>query len=111
MGAHNVDSGDVLTPMDLRGKRIGVEFGSTAHYALMAYYKEFDAKIVTDTTYQRLHQCGVQPEGKLIPCHFENQTDAVTLYNMMPDDIEEAYNRGEIHAAYVGYPHLYRMKQ
>ena len=80
-----------------------MEFGSTSHYALATYYNEFSAKVLYDTvsmriicspltflmqTYQRLHKCGTNPEGQLIPCHFTNQSDAVTFFGLTPDEME-----------------------
>jgi len=108
---HASGGGTIRTPMDLRGRRIGVEFGSTSHYALATYYNEFSAKVLYDTTYQRLHKCGTNPEGQLIPCHFTNQSDAVTFFGLTPDEMEEQLAAGTIHAAYVGFPHLHRMKK
>lgn len=107
---HGAKGGTVRTPMDLRGLRIGVEFGTTSHYALETYYNEFFADVVHDSAYQRLSQCAANSSGLLIPCHYQNQTAAVTFYGMTPDDIERAYNNGTIHAAYIGFPHLYRMR-
>merc|ERR1712216_361349 len=103
--------GDIRTPLDLQGKRIGVEIGSTSYYSLISYYNEFGAKIVTETAYQRLHPCAFDRQDKLIPCHYENVTDAVTIYGMHIDDIIQAYQNGTIHAAYVGYPYLTKLKE
>ena len=65
---HKSKGGEIRTPLDLKvthslkiccccgvtvgrpqGKRIGVEFGSTSHYALASYFKEFGVEIMYET--------------------------------------------------------------
>jgi len=62
---------------DLKGKKVATPFASTAHYSLL----------------NALQQEGVK------------ETD-VTLLDMEPDDINAAWKRGDIDAAYVWYPVL-----
>lgn len=102
--------GNIRTPMDLKGKRIGAVLGSTAYYSLISYYKELGAEIITETAYQRLHPCAFNQTDKLIPCHFQNVSEAVTIYGMDIQDIMQAFQDGTIHAAYVGYPYLTQMQ-
>ena len=70
------DSG-VETVADLKGKKIGTPFASTAHYSLLNALKL---------------------EGI-------SESD-VTLLDLQPDDIYAAWQRGDIDAAYVWYPVL-----
>ena len=70
------DSG-VESLADLKGKKIGTPFASTAHYSLLNALKL---------------------EGI-------SQSD-VTLLDLQPDDIYAAWQRGDIDAAYVWYPVL-----
>lgn len=108
---HLYGSGDVETPLGLRGKRIGVLYGSTSHYSLHSYFSEFGVKIVYDTVYQRNHRCAVKPHGDRVPCHFKNQTDAVTFIGLSPEEIKVEYDAGTIHAAYIGFPQLAHMRK
>lgn len=107
---HSKTKGEIRTPLDLRGKKIAVKFGSMAHFTLMSYYQEFNVKVIADTVFQRLADCSTQPEGKLIPCHFKNQSDAVNLIGMEPQEAMEAFMNGTVHAAYVGFPQRFQMR-
>ncbi len=71
--AHN--GSGIASPADLKGKRIGVPVGSTAHYSLMG---------------------ALQHEGIA-------ETD-VTIMNMPPDQIAAAWEQGVIDAAWVWQP-------
>ena len=65
----------IRKPADLKGKRIGVPFGSTSHYRLL--------------TYLRLHN--------LAP-------GDVILLDLRPDPMVAAWGRGEIDAGYIWNP-------
>ncbi len=72
----------IEAPQDLRGKRLGVPFGSTTHFhSLFA-----------------LEQFGIHP-------------DEVALVDMQPPSIESAWGREEIDAAFVWDPALGKLKQ
>ena len=75
------DGSGIAAPQDLRGKRIGVPFVSTAHFHLLFALEQFR----------------IAP-GK------------VRLLNMQPNAIAAAWLRGNIDAAYVWNPALARIK-
>ena len=76
------DGAGIRAPQDLRGKRIGVPFASTAHFhALFA-----------------LEQFGIAP-------------DEVEMVDMQPPNISSAWNREEIDAAFVWDPALGAIKE
>ncbi len=72
----------VTKPADLVGRKVAAPFGSTAHYSLLA----------------ALHQAGVDP-------------GAVTLVDLEPQNIQAAWQRGDIDAAYVWTPVLSVLQQ
>ena len=72
----------IVTPQDLRGKRLGVPFGSTAHFHAMFALEQF----------------GIEP----------NEID---LVDMQPPSIESAWYRSEIDAAFVWDPALGSIKR
>ncbi len=72
----------IHAPQDLRGKRLGVPFGSTTHFhALFA-----------------LEQFGIPPKG-------------VRILDMQPPGIAAAWERGDIDAAFVWNPVLAQIKK
>lgn len=71
------NSANVKSVKDLKGKKIATPFASTAHYSLLNALK-FEGVKETD----------------------------VKLLDMEPDDINAAWSRGDIDAAYVWYPVL-----
>ncbi len=72
----------IVAPQDLKGKKLGVPFASTTHFhSLFA-----------------LEQFGIDPAD-------------LEILNMQPDEIVEAWERGEIDAAFVWYPALGRIKK
>ncbi len=71
------DGAGIVMPQDLRGKRLGAPFGSTAHFH----------------TLFALSQFGMAPED-------------VDLRDMQPPALAAAWNRGEIDAAFVWEPAL-----
>lgn len=76
------DGAGIRAPQDLRGKRLGVPFGSTTHFhALFA-----------------LEQFGIGPED-------------VRILDMQPPEIAAAWERGEVDAAFVWNPVLARIKK
>ena len=70
------DSG-IKSLSDLKGKKIGTPFASTAHYSLLN---------------------ALELEGV--------DANEVTILDLQPDDIYAAWGRGDIDAAYVWYPVL-----
>ncbi|MEO6083434.1 MAG: glycine betaine ABC transporter substrate-binding protein [Umezawaea sp.] len=72
----------VTTIADLAGRKVAAPFGSTAHYSLLA----------------ALQQSGVDP-------------GAVTLVDLEPQNIQAAWQRGDIDAAYVWTPVLSVVQQ
>jgi taurine transport system substrate-binding protein len=72
----------ITSPQDLRGKRIGVPFASTTHFH----------------TLFALEQFGIDPKD-------------VTLLNLQPPEIIEAWDKGEIDAAFVWGPALSHIKR
>lgn len=75
-------SATVKSLQDLKGKKIGVPFGSTSHYSLVL----------------ALQQAGMS-------------ADDVTLINLSPDKILAAWKRNDIDAAWVWDPTLSQIKQ
>ena len=76
------DGSGIIAPQDLKGKRLGVPFVSTAHFhALFA-----------------LEQFGIDPKD-------------VTILDIQPPHIAAAWERGDIDAAFVWEPVLGRIKQ
>lgn len=71
------NSANIKSLKDLKGKKVATPFASTAHYSLL----------------NALKQEGIS----------ENDVD---LLDMEPDDINAAWKRGDIDAAYVWYPVL-----
>jgi len=111
--------GKVRTPQDLMGKTIGVTFGGTEHYALEAYFKEFQIPIVTNSLYQ-MRGCkysgppfcqnpsnnpGNNSQCKLlIPCHYSySPSTVVNFVGMHREELREAWTNGSIHAVYAGW--------
>lgn len=76
------DGSHIVAPQDLRGKRLGVPFASTTHFH----------------TLFALEQFGIDPKD-------------VTVLNMQPNSIADAWDRGEIDAAFVWDPALARIKK
>ena len=72
----------IAAPQDLKGKKIGVPFASTTHFH----------------TLFALEQFGIEP-------------DEVTIRNLQPPEIVEAWNSGEIDAAFVWDPALGHIKK
>jgi len=72
----------IVAPGDLRGKTIGVPFASTTHFHLLF----------------ALDQFGITP-------------DEVTIRNMQPQEIADAWPRGEIDATFVWDPVLGEIKK
>lgn len=66
----------------LKGKKVGVPFGSTSHYALLT----------------ALSKAGVSPND-------------VDILDMAPEDIVAAWQRGDIAGAYVWHPSLGKLKE
>ncbi|MEU1588397.1 ABC transporter substrate-binding protein [Micromonospora sp. NPDC005710] len=73
---------NVATIADLRGKKIGTPFASTAHFSLLA----------------ALEQAGVKESE-------------VTLVDLEPQDILAAWTRGDLDAAYSWLPSLDELKE
>ncbi|MFG3555859.1 ABC transporter substrate-binding protein [Micromonospora sp. NPDC047557] len=73
---------NVATVTDLRGKKIGTPFASTAHFSLLA----------------ALEQAGVKESE-------------VTLVDLEPQDILAAWTRGDLDAAYSWLPSLDELKK
>ncbi len=67
----------IAKPDDLRGKKIGVPFGSTSHYSLLGALK-----------------------------HWGIAESEVTILNLPPTEIVAAWSRGDIDAAYTWAPAL-----
>ena len=76
------DGAGIAAPQDLKGKTIGVPFASTTHFH----------------TLFALEQFGIEP-------------DEVTIRNLQPPEIAEAWDRGEIDAAFVWDPALGHIKR
>ncbi|MGW0505015.1 taurine ABC transporter substrate-binding protein [Micromonospora sp. NPDC003241] len=72
----------VAAVADLRGKKIGTPFASTAHYSLLA----------------ALDRAGVRESE-------------VTLVDLEPQDIQAAWTRGDLDAAYTWLPSLDELKK
>ena len=72
----------ITAPQDLRGRRLGVPFGSTAHFHLLFALEQF----------------------RIAP-------DEVDLVDMQPPSIASAWDRGEIDAAFVWNPALAHVKK
>ncbi len=75
------DSG-IKSLADLKGKKVGTPFASTAHYSLLN---------------------ALELEGV--------DANEVTILDLQPDDIYAAWGRGDIDAAYVWYPVLGNLLQ
>ena len=76
------DSSGIAAPQDLRGKRLGVPFASTTHFH----------------TLFALEQFGIDPRE-------------VQLQHLQPPEIVEAWDKGEIDAAFVWDPALGQIKR
>ncbi|MEM7221858.1 MAG: taurine ABC transporter substrate-binding protein [Pseudomonadota bacterium] len=76
------DGSGILAPQDLKGKRIGVPFASTTHFHLLFALEQF----------------GI-PAGE------------VTIRNLQPPQIADAWGRGEIDAAFIWDPALGQIKK
>ena len=76
------DGSGIVAPQDLKGKTIGVPFASTTHFH----------------TLFALEQFGIE-------------RDEVTIRNMQPPEISEAWVTGEIDAAFVWDPALGQIKK
>jgi taurine transport system substrate-binding protein len=76
------DGAGVSAPLDLKGKTIGVPFASTTHFH----------------TLFALEQFGIEPSE-------------VTIRNLQPPEIVEAWGKGEIDAAFVWDPALGQIKK
>jgi len=105
--------GTIRTPRDLLGKRVGVYYGSSQHYMLIRFLQEYNLNYDETVDYQYGVQCD------FVPCSF-NFTDKVTIVSLRrgtqvvdeaPGTLWYAWERNEIHAAWVGFPHLYYFKQ
>jgi taurine transport system substrate-binding protein len=75
------DGSNIATVADLRGKRVGTPFASTAHYSLLA----------------ALNQNGLSPGD-------------VALVDLQPQAILAAWERGDIDAAYTWLPTLDQLR-
>jgi taurine transport system substrate-binding protein len=76
------DGSGITAPQDLRGKRIGVPFASTTHFHVLFALEQF----------------GIDPKE-------------VTLRHLQPPEIVDAWQRGEIDAAFVWDPALGQIKR
>jgi len=76
------DGSGIAAPQDLRGKRLGVPFASTTHFH----------------TLFALEQFGIDPK-------------TVQLRNLQPPEIVNAWDKGEIDAAFVWGPALSHIKR
>lgn len=76
------EGSNVLAPRDLVGKTIGVPFASTTHFHLLFALEQF----------------GISP-------------DEVTIRNLQPQQITEAWQHGDIDAAFVWDPALGEIKK
>jgi taurine transport system substrate-binding protein len=76
------DGAGIEAPQDLKGKIIGVPFASTTHFHVLFALEQF----------------GIEP-------------NEVTIRNMQPPEIAEAWEKGEIDAAFVWDPALGRIKK
>ena len=76
------DGSGVLAPQDLKGKTIAVPFASTTHFHLLFALEQFGIK-----------------------------SGDVTIRNMQPLEIADAWERGEIDAAFVWDPALGQIKK
>jgi len=74
------DGSGIISPADLRGKKVAVAFSSNSHYKIMGVFKVFGIK----------------------------ETD-LTLLDMQPQDIVAAFIRGDIDAGFTWEPHLTEM--
>ncbi|MGL4960839.1 MAG: taurine ABC transporter substrate-binding protein [Inquilinus sp.] len=72
----------IAKPADLAGKAVAVPFVSTTHYSLLAALKHW----------------GIEPAS-------------VRILNLRPPEIAAAWQRGDIHAAYVWDPALGKIKE
>jgi len=106
--------GTISTPKDLRGKRIGVFYGSTAHYLLIRFLEQMSIDYDETVDYQYGTTCVYEP------CYYESHPDKVTIVSLErgiqfvnegPGTLWYAWDRTEIHAAWVGFPHLHYFKQ
>ncbi len=75
------DGTGIIAPQDLRGKRLGVPFASTTHFHVLFALEQF----------------GIDP-------------GEVELLHLQPPEIVEAWNKGEIDAAFVWDPALGAIK-
>lgn len=113
--AFNADYGGAIrSPRDLRGKRVGVYFGSTAHYLLIRFLEQMNLDYDETVDYQYGQHC------LYTPCHYASDSDKVTVVSLTkgrqfvdesPGTLWYAWERNEIHAAWVGFPHMHYFKQ
>jgi taurine transport system substrate-binding protein len=76
------DGTGIVAPQDLKGKAIGVPFASTTHFHLLFALEQF----------------GIEP-------------GEVTIRNLQPPEIAEAWDKGEIDAAFIWDPALGHIKK
>ena len=76
------DGAGILAPQDLRGKSIGVPFASTTHFHLLFALEQFGIK-----------------------------ADEIEMRNLQPPEIAEAWEKGEIDAAFIWDPVLGKIKK
>jgi len=106
--------GTISRPRDLIGKRVGVYYGSTGHYSLVRYLEQWGLDYDETVDYQFGADC------TLVPCSYEPSPNKVTIVSLQrglqftdesPGTLWYAWDRQEIHAAWVGFPHLHYFKQ
>lgn len=100
---------NISQPSDLRGKRIGVWWASTQHYALVRFLQQMGIEYETNVDYQ--HPDMRNKPLTLIPVHWKEDKNKVLLVKLDRDEMWHAWNTGAIHAAWVGFPHYYYFKQ
>lgn len=111
--------GTIRTPKDLRGKRIGVWYGSNQHYALVRFLEQFNLDYVEEVDYGYELRGNCTTANCFFPQHAADKVTLVSLTRGNPDTgrifLEEgslwyAWDKLQIHAAWVGFPHLHYFK-
>ena len=93
-----------MEPRDLRGKKVGVWWASSQHYSLIRFLEQMQIPYenVVD------HYWNAQPPTK--PTQWEAGSAKVQVVPVTREDMWTKWEAGTIHAAWVGFPHLYSFK-
>ena len=94
----------IMEPRDLRGKKVGVWWASSQHYCLIRMLEQMQIPYENAVD----HYYKAQPPTR--PSHWEPGEPKVTVVPVTREDMWKMWEKGSIHAAWVGFPHLHFFK-